>query len=55
MLHAICYKITLYRVHIKKDIDINIDKDVERKFDISNYDLDRKLPRKKKYHWINER
>ena len=32
-----------------------IAKDVETRFDASNYELERPLPRGKKGYWINER
>ena len=45
-------------VYIKtEDIFIDIQKDVETRFDASNYKLDRPLPKGKneKSNWINER
>ena len=39
------------------DIYIDIAEDLETRFDTSNYELDRPLPKEKKYksNWINER
>ena len=38
------------------DIYIDIAEDLETRFDTSNYELDRPLPKKKyKSNWINER
>ena len=44
-------------VYIKADICNNITEDVETRFDTSNYELDRSLPKVKKNNsnWINQR
>ena len=45
-------------VHVKKEyIYKNIAKDVEKRLDTSNYELERSLPKRKnkKSHWFNER
>ena len=45
-------------VYVKtEDIYSDVGKDVETRFDTSNYELDRPLPKrkKKKSNWINER
>ena len=52
-----CYMDTdSFLVYIKTD-DIYkvIAEDVEIRFDTSNYELDRPLPKGKKNYWINER
>ena len=40
----------------KQDIHVDVAKDVEKRFDTSNYDLGRQLPRgkKQKSKWVNE-
>ena len=39
-----------------EDIQLDIAKDVGARFDTSNYELERKLPKEKiKNYWINER
>ena len=45
-------------VHVKTDnIYKDIDEDVETRFDISNFEIDRPLPKEKKQksNWTNER
>ena len=44
-------------VYIKTDFCNNITEDVETRFDTSNYELDRSLPKVKKNNsnWINQR
>ena len=53
----LCYMDThSFILYIKQqDISINITKDVETRFDTSNYELDRPLPKRKKGYWINKR
>ena len=55
----LCYMDTdSFIVYIKTDdIYKDIAEDVETRFDTSNYELDRLLPKakKQKSHWINER
>ena len=47
--------VTWIIVYIKtKDIYVDIAKHVETRFDTSNYELEKPLP-KGKSHWINER
>ena len=55
----LCYMdIDSFIVYTKtEDIYVDIEKDIETRFDISNYKLDRPLPRRKnkKSNWINEK
>ena len=47
-----------FLVHVKTgDIYEDIEKDVEKRLDTSNYELERSLPKEKtkKSHWFNER
>ena len=53
-----CINLDSFIVYIKEeDIYVKIAKDVETRFDIQNYELDRELATEKnwKSYWINER
>ena len=53
-----CINLDSFIVYIKKeDIYVKIAKDVETRFDIQNYELDRELATEKNWrsYWINER
>ena len=49
--------IQLHRIHKTDDINKDIGEDVETRFDTSNYELDRSLPKGKNLNsiWINVR
>ena len=51
----LCYMDTeSFIVYIKtKDIYVDIAKDVETKFDTSNYEIDRPLPKEKYKKWLH--
>ena len=45
-----------FTVYIRtEDICVEIAKGFETRFDTSDYELDRKLPKEKKSNWINKR
>lgn len=59
MLDGYRYGYRFFIVHIKaENIQKDIAKDFEKRFDASNYELEKLLPNGKKqknYYWLNER